>query len=716
MGSVFLLQIAMLLEFFSVVLLALSSSVSGQSSQDIYPQFPSEFRKYHLKHEPTYFVMASKMVRPGMVYRVTVSIFQTMFPITVRASIQRDGVELATALQEVKQNIPETLLLKVPTTSVPGAYNLRVEGNVNGVLGGTAFINETQLTFSQRSMTIFIQTDKPVYKQGQTVRFRALPITTGLKAFPDAVDLYMLDPRRTIVRRWLSRQTNLGAVSLEYPLSQQPVYGKWTLQVIAQGQVEEYNFLVEEYYQTRFEVNVTMPSFFTDKERYVFGTIEANYTSGVPVRGNLSLIAAIEPHRTNNRVSGSALTLEQHYAIFDGKIDFRFPMQEFEDLVPQLDKSKVTIKAYVGERYLDIIEKGFAETIIFNSRIKVEFLGDSPQIFKPGMPFRVFVAVYYQDGSKIPRDRLSKQKLQVVPTVEFYSGGTRRLPTRYEKMSLLHPGIWEIGIDLQTEFKSKEDLRNIRMMTLEAFYYDEFTSEQAKANLRVYSAYSETNRHLQVSTSTRTPRVGEYIIFHVRANYFVENFSYVLVSKGIILLAGQETMSASIKTFAVSLSPEMAPTSTIVVYSVAREGEVVVDSLTFPVDGISKNNFTVTLNNKKDKTGDTIEVVVVGRPASYVGISALDKALYDMKGGNEFSPAENLLEISFPIINQSLRKMSLFDEGVNGTLTHLWLSKEGNLESVVHYPAASYGIDAAATFRVCWPNSFHRCQYHEKTW
>ncbi|GFW23841.1 CD109 antigen [Trichonephila clavipes] len=265
--------------------------------------------------------MASKMVRPGQVYRVNVNIFQTMFPITVRASIQRDGVELATAIQEVKQNIPETLLLKmilcvaellkdrrrakitdvarefdiahsvvsrlwksfkttgmcrdrtgrslevrrlqktdissyqqkrnrrttaqqdcldsegiqrlvwparspdlnpienvgmlwggklvvetilrqtrtpliraltegwdkwsqqlldnvvqsmVPTTSVPGSYNLRVEGNVNGVLGGTAFINETKLTFSQRSMTIFVQTDRPVYKQGQTDNLVAL--------------------------------------------------------------------------------------------------------------------------------------------------------------------------------------------------------------------------------------------------------------------------------------------------------------------------------------------------------------------------------------------------------------------------------------------------------------------------------------------------------------------------------------------------------------
>ncbi|KFM63963.1 CD109 antigen, partial [Stegodyphus mimosarum] len=263
----------MLLEF-SVAFLFFLTSVSCQGS-DVYPQFLGENRKEHLKHEPTYFVMASKMVRPGQVYRVTVSVFRTMFPINVRASIQRDGVELATAVQELKQNIPETLLLKVPTTSVPGVYKLRVEGNINGVLGGTAFINETQLTFSQRSMTIFIQTDRPIYKQGQTVRFRALPITTDLKAFPDAIDIYMLDPNRTIVRRWLSRQTNQGAVSLEYPLSQQPVYGKWTLQVIAQGQIEEQNFLVEEYYQTRFEVNVTMPSFFTDMEEYVYGIVEA---------------------------------------------------------------------------------------------------------------------------------------------------------------------------------------------------------------------------------------------------------------------------------------------------------------------------------------------------------------------------------------------------------------------------------------------------------
>jgi len=32
------------------------------------------------------------------------------------------------------------------------------------------------------------------------------------------------------------------------------VFGEWIIQIIAQGQIEEATFLVEEYYQTRFEV------------------------------------------------------------------------------------------------------------------------------------------------------------------------------------------------------------------------------------------------------------------------------------------------------------------------------------------------------------------------------------------------------------------------------------------------------------------------------
>jgi len=80
-------------------------------------------------------------------------------------------------------------------------------------------------------------------------------------------------------------------------------------------------------------------------------------------------------------------------------------------------------------------------------------------------------------------------------------------------------------------------------------------------------------------------------VFHVQSNYFLEYFDYILLSKGIILLTGQEVTHAStIRTFAVTLSAEMAPAATIVVYHVGKFGDVVADSLTFPVNGISRNN------------------------------------------------------------------------------------------------------------------------------
>ena len=70
----------------------------------------------------------------------------------------------------------------------------------------------------------------------------------------------------------------------------------------------------------------------------------------------------------------------------------------------------------------------------------------------------------------------------------------------------------------------------------------------------------------------------------------MEVFNYIIMSKGIILINGEEKMQNTIRTFAVTLSAEMAPVATVVVYHVGRYGDIVADSLTFPVNGISRNN------------------------------------------------------------------------------------------------------------------------------
>lgn len=58
-------------------------------------------------------MVASRMVRPGQVFKVSVTVYKAKQPISVRASIQRNGVELASDLSVIKEGIQETLLLLV---------------------------------------------------------------------------------------------------------------------------------------------------------------------------------------------------------------------------------------------------------------------------------------------------------------------------------------------------------------------------------------------------------------------------------------------------------------------------------------------------------------------------------------------------------------------------------------------------------------------------
>lgn len=69
-------------------------------------------------------------------------------------------------------------------------------------------------------------------------------------------------------------------------------------------------------------------------------------------------------------------------------------MRDIEQYVPSLDGMEVIITATVGERFLDEIIEGYSVARIYNSSINVAFLGGTPQVFKPAMPFDIYVSSY----------------------------------------------------------------------------------------------------------------------------------------------------------------------------------------------------------------------------------------------------------------------------------------------------------------------------------
>lgn len=595
---------------------------------------------------------------------MTITIFDLFDKeIPVRASIKRYDVELISDSQKINNDKPTNLLLKVPTNALPGDYKLRVEMNLNEITGGIPTIKESPLTFIQRSMTIFITTDKPIYNQGQIVKFRCLPITTALRAFSDSVDIFIRDPNNNLIKRWLSRQTNLGAVSLEFQLSSQPVFGKWKIEVIAQGQSEIKEFVVEEYYQTRFEVNVSMPTLFKTTDNYIYGDVVANFTSGVPVFGNLTLeiyVTSIKnslrfDHRLpenrfvnnfnryeiNNRYENryesvryenryenryepvrypSTVNYEpvpltrKEYRLFLGSMKFNFSLEELNDLNSgrPLENSKIIIKAYVGERFLNLIYAGYSSALIYNSQVKLKIIGSSPRVFKVHMPIKIYCAISYQDGSMFVFNN-NKTHTNLTVALTIHNGiRSEMLPTRQVALIGEEEGIWEINLELYKDIRQIERLNDIKRLRVEARYTS--TDETVTTYVDLFPAYTENKRLLQISTSTDEPRVGQYITFHIRSNHYVDLIYYVVVSKGIILVNSYQHMAYKSKTFTVVLSSEMVPSSTILVYYISNDGHVIADSLSFPVEpiGITKSNFAIELNDKKDKTGKTIEVTVYG--------------------------------------------------------------------------------------------------------
>lgn len=66
-------------------------------------------------------------------------------------------------------------------------------------------------------------------------------------------------------------------------------------------------------------------------------------------------------------------------------------MSELVNSGISLDGVEIMVTATVGERFLEEVIEGFSTARIYNSSIKVTVLGGSPQVFKPTMPFTLFV-------------------------------------------------------------------------------------------------------------------------------------------------------------------------------------------------------------------------------------------------------------------------------------------------------------------------------------
>ena len=73
-------------------------------------------------------------------------------------------------------------------------------------------------------------------------------MTTALKPYEGIADLYLIDPDGYVIRKWQSKELNVGVLLESFTLPLYPKVGFWKIRVHAEGQIEEMSVKVEKFY------------------------------------------------------------------------------------------------------------------------------------------------------------------------------------------------------------------------------------------------------------------------------------------------------------------------------------------------------------------------------------------------------------------------------------------------------------------------------------
>jgi hypothetical protein len=202
------------------------------------------------------------------------------------------------------------------------------------------------------------------------------------------------------MRRWPSKQANTGVASVSYHLPSAGRPGLWKVLVDAQGQTEEKKFLVEKFWETRFEVFVGMDPFILDSDDVLSGEVEVAATNDKNIRGIMKIQLKCKPRPDppcSPKTSEYQIVDQTEYLKFYASMPFEFPMNALRGCAQggSLNGIEVEVEAIVEEYFTRMTSRGFCRSRIIQSKLKIQFLAANGAVFKPNMPFVTYVSKYY---------------------------------------------------------------------------------------------------------------------------------------------------------------------------------------------------------------------------------------------------------------------------------------------------------------------------------
>ncbi|XP_073402565.1 alpha-2-macroglobulin-like protein 1 isoform X2 [Dendrobates tinctorius] len=516
---------------------------------------------------------------------------------------------------------------------------------------------------------ILIQTDKSLYKPGQTVKFRIVSLNSNFQ--PEEIELPLVelqDPGKNRIGQMLNVSLTQGIADLSFSLSTEPLLGTYSIQV----KDKVHTFQVEEYVLPKFEVILELPnSILKSMETFTVKTC-GRYTYGKPVQGTYQGSLCQKFVNPPYFLPFSPVRSRGNCINFEGKLDhlgcssntMRSSSYQLSSDVYRTAPITLEGTVTIREEGTGILFSTTSETRIVDS-YRVSFL-DPRDTYKPGLPYTVTIEVTDSKRSPVPGQKVYLTCEQCDVTInetlvtddnghafcilENTTNWTQQIRLKAsttmepEPSSRLNP--WNPNDDLLPIFplySSSKSYLNLKSLGKD---------KSCRSQQEVLVQYIIRNSALQKDTN----QMDLYYLVTSKGHIELSSSQKIMVKSSVTDLQGDLSFKFSVNVSDSSLIYVLA-------YIFLPSGEMVADNLKIKMMRCFKNKVSVGFSSDEVLPGTDVSLQVQAAPGSLCGLRVVDKSVVLMKPENELT-AEKVYDLFTELQHPSLFGISLSTDTV----------------------------------------------------
>uniref|UniRef100_A0A8C7KAA9 Alpha-2-macroglobulin-like protein 1 n=1 Tax=Oncorhynchus kisutch TaxID=8019 RepID=A0A8C7KAA9_ONCKI len=543
-----------------------------------------------------YLVTVSSEVVGGTTEKLCAQVHQATEPLLLNVSLEMEGGSGTVLLEEdVTQDFYRCISFQVPPVKADSVATVLV--SIKGRKDEMS--KKTKILIKPKRFFTIFQTDKPVYKPGQTVKFRIVSLDASFLSFNQ------MDPNSNRIAQWLNQSTVSGILDLSHPMSAEATQGSYIITAWNEkGEQTSQTFDIKEY-----------------GEEIVLGSVTAKVCRNIiQYRWLYDAINICELYLMKTDTTGCATQIIDvtRFGLNESKFD------DFE------------VETEMEEYGTGVILKGSGKASFTNVIVTVRF-EDVPQAYKPGIAYEGKIKVTGPDSSPVPYE----------PVYLFLQNGGKS-----ENWTLTTDSKGIASFSLDTSLWSSDSVSlSARYQKVE----EDYPYVQGVRRPEYSSDYHFTRKFYSKSKSFVKIMQGEgkfscekdgivlahYIIqgVELKKGQTTLDFFYLNMPNGLKLawdkkLPRQDSIIQITSSIQVLI---LTPFAQVVVYTVLPDGEAVADSRDFPIHLCLKNEVSLKFSSLQELPGEKTSLSLQAHPGSLCSLRAIDQSVLLLQPEQELS-------------------------------------------------------------------------------